>query len=75
MAKATAAAATIVTAVAAASTVMAVASLRSSQSRRALVAPCRDGMVGIAGRKAIDIGSLALLGSGGQEAGHDHGER
>ena len=56
---ATEAAATIRTAVAAVSTVMAVASLRSSQSRRALEAPCRGGTVGIAGRKATDIGSPA----------------
>ena len=36
---------------------MQVANLRSSQSRRALNAPSRGGTVGIAGRKAADMGS------------------
>jgi hypothetical protein len=72
IAKATAAAATNRTANAAVNTEIQVASLRKNQSRRALKAPCRGGTLGIAGREAGDIG---LLGSGGEEAGHDHGER
>ena len=74
IAKATAAAATISTANTAVNTEIQVATLRKSQSRRALKAPCRGGTVGIAGRRAGDIGLRALLGSGGEEAGHDHGE-
>ena len=57
---ATAAAATISTAVAAVSTVMHVASLVTNWSRRALKAGCRAGMVGIAGREPTDIGWLSL---------------
>lgn len=72
IAKATAAAATNRTAKAAVNTEIQVASVRKNQSRRALKAPCRGGTVGIAGRETGDIG---LLGRGGEEAGHDHGER
>jgi hypothetical protein len=56
MVNVTAAAATISTATAAASTVMQVASLVKSQSRRARWAPRRAGSVGIAGRPLTDIG-------------------
>ena len=56
--KATAAAATIRTAVAAVSTVTEVASLASSQVRRVLKAACLGGMIGIAGR-----GSTGMEGS------------
>ena len=54
IAKATAAAATIRTANTAVNTEIAVATLRKSRSCRALTAPCRGGMVGIAGRR-VDI--------------------
>jgi hypothetical protein len=73
IAKATAAAATIRTANAAVNTEIQVATRRKSQSRLALKAPWRGGTIGIAGRRVGDIGR-ALLGSGGEEAGHDHGE-
>jgi hypothetical protein len=53
---ATAAAVTISTAIKAVSTVMHVASLVTSRSRRALKAGRRAGMVGIAGRESTDIG-------------------
>jgi hypothetical protein len=56
---ATAAAATISTAIAAVSTVMHVANLVTSWSRRALKAGCRAGMAGIADRKPTDIGWLS----------------
>ena len=72
-ANAPAAAATRSTANTAVNTEIAVATLRKSRSRRAPRAPCRGGTVGIAGRRA-DIGLRALLGSGGEKSGHDHGE-
>ena len=59
IANATAAAATISTAIAAVSTVMHVASLVTSWSRRALKAGCRAGIVGIADREPTDIGWLS----------------
>jgi hypothetical protein len=58
MVKATAAAATIRTAIAAVSTVTEVASLASSHVRRVLKAACLGGMIGIAGR-----GSTGMEGS------------
>jgi hypothetical protein len=60
IASATAAAATISTAIAAVSIVMPVASLVTSRSRRALKAGCRADMVGIASRGPTDIGRLSL---------------
>jgi hypothetical protein len=59
IAKATAAAATISTADAAVNTEIQVATLRKNESRRAPTAPWRGGTVGIAGRKAGDIGRRA----------------
>jgi hypothetical protein len=56
MVKATAAAATITTAVAAVSTVTEVATLARSQARRVLKAACLGGTIGIAGREATGIG-------------------
>jgi hypothetical protein len=57
IANATAAAATITTANAAVSTEIQAATLRKTQSRRALKAPWRGGTVGIAGREAEDMGA------------------
>jgi hypothetical protein len=56
MVNATATAAAMKTAIAAASTVMQVATLVTSPSRRALKAARRAGRVGIAGRESNDIG-------------------
>ena len=59
IANVTAATATISTAITAVSTVMHVASLVTSRSRRALKAGCRADVVGIAGREPTDIGWLS----------------
>ena len=65
MVKATAAAATIRTAVAAVRTVTQVASLASSQVRRVLKATCLGGTIGMAGRGST--GMEALLDANAQE--------
>src|SRR5215831_15873194 len=85
----TAAAAATRMAIAAVSTVMEVASVVISQSRRALKAPRWGGTVGIAGRACMEcppqrtragnayfpsVGPVALLRRCGQECGHQHDE-